>query len=110
MGALSFGVLACLEEDVFWLLTSGTIFKALGMDDQTVSKRVCIIRAGISGLLAIKSCLDEDLIPVCFERSSQDGGLWYYNPEVVEGSSCVMKSTIASTRYSGAHTPYVGYG
>lgn len=44
------------------------------------SKRICIIGAGASGLPAIKACLEEKLNVVCFERTSQIGGLWNYRP------------------------------
>lgn len=59
--------------------------------------RVAIIGAGASGLTAIKCCLDEGLEPVCYERSNDIGGLWNYSDTVIEGQSCVMKSTIINT-------------
>ncbi|RIB22935.1 flavin-binding monooxygenase-like-domain-containing protein [Gigaspora rosea] len=43
-----------------------------------MAKYVAIIGAGISGLPAIKQCLDSDLIPICFEQNSFIGGLWRY--------------------------------
>ena len=43
--------------------------------------RVAVIGAGVSGLAAIKSCLDEGLQPTCFERSDSLGGLWRYRLE-----------------------------
>lgn len=60
-------------------------------------KRIAIIGAGASGLTAIKSCLDEGLKPVCFERYDVTGGLWYYNEENELGRSTVMKSTVINT-------------
>uniref|UniRef100_G3RYN9 Flavin-containing monooxygenase n=1 Tax=Gorilla gorilla gorilla TaxID=9595 RepID=G3RYN9_GORGO len=36
-------------------------------------KRIAVIGAGISGLGAIKCCLDEDLEPTCFERNDDIG-------------------------------------
>jgi len=62
-----------------------------------MSKRIAIIGAGASGITAIKCCLEEDLEPVCYERSNHIGGLWYYTPDAVEGQGCVMKSTIINT-------------
>ena len=54
-------------------------------------RRVCIIGAGASGLPSIKSCLERGLEPVCFERNSELGGIWYYT-DVVDGTyACVMK-------------------
>ncbi|XP_059157696.1 flavin-containing monooxygenase 5-like isoform X2 [Physella acuta] len=61
------------------------------------SKRVAIIGAGASGLTAIKTCLDEGLTPVCFERTEHIGGLWRYTDETVDGQACVMKSTVINT-------------
>ena len=60
-------------------------------------KRVAVIGAGASGLTAIKCSLDEDLEPICFERTSDIGGLWYFTPEIREGQACVMKSTVINT-------------
>ncbi|KRY85858.1 Dimethylaniline monooxygenase [N-oxide-forming] 5 [Trichinella pseudospiralis] len=59
--------------------------------------RVAIVGAGPSGLTAIKICLDYGLQPVCFERSDQIGGLWYYREKVIPGRSTVMKSTVINT-------------
>jgi dimethylaniline monooxygenase (N-oxide forming) len=41
-------------------------------------KQIAIIGAGVSGLGAIKSCLEEGLEPTCFEKSNDIGGLWRY--------------------------------
>ncbi|XP_013400166.1 dimethylaniline monooxygenase [N-oxide-forming] 5 [Lingula anatina] len=61
-------------------------------------KKVAVIGAGSSGLVAIKCCLDEGLSPVCFERSADIGGLWNFRPEGKEdGQATVMKSTIINT-------------
>ncbi|XP_071155178.1 flavin-containing monooxygenase 5-like isoform X1 [Mytilus edulis] len=67
------------------------------VDFKTIKMRVAVIGAGASGLTAIKCCIDEGLEPVCFERSNDIGGLWRYSDEVVEGQSCVMKSTVINT-------------
>ncbi|XP_071476244.1 flavin-containing monooxygenase 5-like [Diadema antillarum] len=47
-------------------------------------KRVAIIGAGVSGLASIKTCLEEGLEPVCFEQTSNIGGVW--NIQVEEGA------------------------
>lgn len=60
-------------------------------------KDVVIIGAGASGLTAIKSCLDEGLVPICLERTNNIGGLWYYTDEVRDDQACVMKSTVINT-------------
>eukprot|EP00057_Strongylocentrotus_purpuratus_P034525 XP_795573.2 PREDICTED: dimethylaniline monooxygenase [N-oxide-forming] 2 [Strongylocentrotus purpuratus] len=44
--------------------------------------RVAVLGAGVSGLAAIKTCLEEGLQPVCFEKARELGGLWVYNDEV----------------------------
>lgn len=41
-----------------------------------------MIGAGVSGLPSIKACLEEGLDVVCYERSSDIGGLWNYRPGV----------------------------
>lgn len=55
---------------------------------------VAVIGAGVSGLAAVKSCLEEGLAVTCLERSDDLGGLWNYDDTPVEGRSCVMRSTI----------------
>ena len=60
------------------------------------SMKVAIIGAGASGLPAIKSCLEEGLEPVCYERSDDIGGLWKYSDDIKEGQACVMKSTVST--------------
>lgn len=59
-------------------------------------KRVAVIGAGVSGLIAIKCCLDEGLEPVCIEKSTGIGGLWWYR-EDRDGQGCVFKSTVINT-------------
>jgi dimethylaniline monooxygenase (N-oxide forming) len=61
------------------------------------SKRVAVIGAGASGLTAIKCCLDEDLEPVCFEKTSDIGGLWNFRPKAEDDVACVMQSTVINT-------------
>ncbi|XP_078489739.1 flavin-containing monooxygenase 5-like [Ciona intestinalis] len=59
-------------------------------------KRVAVIGAGASGLTAIKCCLDEDLDPVCFEKSHDIGGLWRFEEDTKEGAT-VYRSTFINT-------------
>ena len=42
------------------------------MEPQCV-KRVAVVGCGVSGLVAIKSCLEEGLEPTCFEMNSDIG-------------------------------------
>ncbi|KAI6224394.1 hypothetical protein M3Y99_01407100 [Aphelenchoides fujianensis] len=44
--------------------------------------RVCVVGAGVSGLPAIKACLEEGLEVVCYERTADIGGLWNYRPDL----------------------------
>ncbi|XP_071476242.1 flavin-containing monooxygenase 5-like [Diadema antillarum] len=44
-------------------------------------KRVAVIGAGVSGLVSIKTCLEEGLEPVCFEQTSDIGGVWNFQEE-----------------------------
>ena len=44
------------------------------MEQQCV-KRVAVVGCGVSGLVAIKSCLEEGLEPTCFEMNSDIGTL-----------------------------------
>ncbi|KAL3069903.1 hypothetical protein niasHS_015638 [Heterodera schachtii] len=59
--------------------------------------KVCIIGAGVSGLTAIKACIEEGITDiVCYEKTSQIGGLWNYRPDKVECAT-VMASTVINT-------------
>ena len=62
-----------------------------------MAKKVAIIGAGVSGLTAIKCCMDENLDPVCFERTGDIGGLWNFTEAVRDGQACVARSTIIDT-------------
>lgn len=57
--------------------------------------RVAIIGAGPSGLASIKSCIEENLEPVCFERENSIGGLWNFTED--ERHSSVYRSTTINT-------------
>ncbi|KAI3924638.1 hypothetical protein MKX01_009508 [Papaver californicum] len=46
------------------------------------SKKVALIGAGASGLVASRELRREGHVPVVFERNSKVGGTWIYNPEV----------------------------
>ncbi|RIB28715.1 dimethylaniline monooxygenase 5-like protein [Gigaspora rosea] len=65
-----------------------------------MAKYVAIIGAGISGLPAIKQCLDSDLIPICFEQNSSIGGLWRYediSEKNKEPYSTIYKGILTNT-------------
>ncbi|XP_067878277.1 flavin-containing monooxygenase 5-like [Heterodontus francisci] len=60
-------------------------------------KRVAVIGAGASGLTCIKCCLDEDLEPVCFERTDDIGGLWNFQEQATDRKASIYKSLIINT-------------
>uniref|UniRef100_A0A8C8SFN4 Flavin-containing monooxygenase n=1 Tax=Pelusios castaneus TaxID=367368 RepID=A0A8C8SFN4_9SAUR len=62
-----------------------------------MAKRVAVIGAGVCGLSSIKCCLDEGLEPICFERSSDVGGLWRFEENSEEGRGSIYKSIIINT-------------
>ena len=59
--------------------------------------KVAVIGAGVSGLTAIKACLEQGLMPVCYERTGNIGGLWRYTEQVYEDQGCVSRSTVSNT-------------
>ncbi|XP_055480642.1 flavin-containing monooxygenase 5-like [Psammomys obesus] len=60
-------------------------------------KQIAIIGAGVSGLGAIKSCLEEGLEPTCFEKSNDIGGLWRYEETSESGRPGIYKSLTCNT-------------
>ncbi|XP_070532034.1 dimethylaniline monooxygenase [N-oxide-forming] 2-like [Ptychodera flava] len=63
-----------------------------------MNKRVAVIGAGASGLATIKSCVEEGLEPVCFERHDQLGGLWYFTEKLRPGQvAATYRSIITNT-------------
>ncbi|XP_007935983.1 flavin-containing monooxygenase 5-like [Orycteropus afer afer] len=60
-------------------------------------KRIAVIGAGISGLGAIKCCLDEDLEPICFERNDDIGGLWKFQKNTSEKMPSIYRSVTINT-------------
>uniref|UniRef100_A0A8C9UQI2 Flavin-containing monooxygenase n=1 Tax=Spermophilus dauricus TaxID=99837 RepID=A0A8C9UQI2_SPEDA len=62
-----------------------------------MGRRVAIVGAGVSGLAAIRSCLEEGLEPICFERSDDVGGLWKFSERVEEGRASIYPSVFANS-------------
>uniref|UniRef100_A0A8C9DA19 Flavin-containing monooxygenase n=1 Tax=Panthera leo TaxID=9689 RepID=A0A8C9DA19_PANLE len=60
-------------------------------------KRIAVIGAGVSGLGAIKICLEEGLEPTCFEGTNDIGGLWRYQEETTSGRASIYKSATSNT-------------
>ncbi|KAH3891874.1 flavin-containing monooxygenase 5-like [Dreissena polymorpha] len=61
------------------------------------SKRIAIIGAGCSGLAAVKTCLEDGLLPVCMERESGLGGLWNYSETSRVGKGSIYKTCVINT-------------
>ncbi|XP_019503397.1 PREDICTED: dimethylaniline monooxygenase [N-oxide-forming] 1 [Hipposideros armiger] len=64
---------------------------------ENMAKRVAVVGAGVSGLAAIKCCLEEGLQPTCFERSDDLGGLWRFTDHVEEGRASLYKSVVSNS-------------
>ena len=60
-------------------------------------KQICVIGAGSAGLTAIKSCIEEGLQVVCYEKTTDIAGLWFYRSDPPEGVGRVQKNTITNT-------------
>ncbi|NXU30970.1 FMO5 monooxygenase, partial [Thalassarche chlororhynchos] len=61
------------------------------------AQQVAIIGAGACGLCALKCCLDEGLVPTCFEKSRDIGGLWRFEEHPEEGRASIYRSVIINT-------------
>ncbi|NWI62837.1 FMO1 monooxygenase, partial [Todus mexicanus] len=59
--------------------------------------RVAVVGAGVSGLTAVKCCLDEGLEPTCFEQSRDIGGVWRYTEHIEAGRPSLYQSVISNT-------------
>ncbi|XP_016285406.1 LOW QUALITY PROTEIN: flavin-containing monooxygenase 5-like [Monodelphis domestica] len=70
-------------------------------------KKIAIVGAGVSGLGAIKSCLEEGLEPTCFERSFDIGGIWKYEEKSETGKPSIYQSVTTNT--SKEMTSYSDY-
>ncbi|XP_069823524.1 flavin-containing monooxygenase 5-like isoform X2 [Dendropsophus ebraccatus] len=79
------------DGNTFFFYLRGELFKIMQV------KTVAVIGAGASGLVAIKSCLDEGLEPTCFEKSNDIGGLWRYKEHSEDARASIYKSVIINT-------------
>ncbi|XP_070687811.1 dimethylaniline monooxygenase [N-oxide-forming] 2-like isoform X1 [Pempheris klunzingeri] len=60
-------------------------------------RRVAVVGAGSSGLACIKICVDEGLVPVCFESSDDIGGLWRFKESPEPERSSIYRSLVVNT-------------
>ncbi|KAG0220248.1 Cyclopentanone 1,2-monooxygenase (CPMO) [Mortierella sp. GBA43] len=86
-------------------MTTTTTSSSLSPQDDRVKKRVAVIGAGCTGLVAIKECLAEPdhFEVVCFEQAPYIGGLWRYMDVTDDNPnphSSVYKSTVINTSKS----------
>ncbi|XP_069133491.1 dimethylaniline monooxygenase [N-oxide-forming] 2-like [Argopecten irradians] len=75
-----------------------------------MTKTVLVVGAGVSGLAAVKHCLDEGMEPICFEKDTDVGGLWNYHDWSKEGdpslyNSCSINTSKEMTCYSDFPIP-----
>ena len=56
-----------------------------------MSYKVAIIGAGVSGLPAIKCCIDEGLLPVCYEKADEIGGIWNFTEEPKPNQATIFR-------------------
>ncbi|KAG8003410.1 Dimethylaniline monooxygenase [N-oxide-forming] 5, partial [Nibea albiflora] len=61
------------------------------------SMKVAVIGAGLSGLTSIKACLDEGLVPICFESSHDIGGLWRFKETPEPGRANIYQSVVINS-------------
>ncbi|KAL5008776.1 hypothetical protein ScPMuIL_014357 [Solemya velum] len=68
-------------------------------------KSVCVIGAGVAGLVSTKECLASGLEPTCYEKDSDIGGIWNYKESSSRGepslyASCVFNTSKTMTCFS----------
>ncbi|VDM55954.1 unnamed protein product [Angiostrongylus costaricensis] len=59
--------------------------------------RVCVVGAAASGLPSIKACLENGIDVICYEKTSDIGGLWNYRPDEKNIGGTVMATTVVNT-------------
>ena len=60
-------------------------------------RRIAVIGAGASGLVAAKCLLEEGLEPMVYEQSPQIGGLWNYDETLPNGGGVMYRSLRTNT-------------
>ncbi|KAF8790871.1 Dimethylaniline monooxygenase like protein [Argiope bruennichi] len=63
----------------------------------TIKQHILVVGAGMAGLTAIKACKEENIDVICYEKSSEFGGLWRYHESNKDEYASVMKNTISNT-------------
>jgi len=62
-----------------------------------MSKKICVIGAGASGIVCIKECLEAGFSVVCYEKVDYIGGLWRYHENDTDGIASVTRATIINS-------------
>ncbi|RWS19346.1 dimethylaniline monooxygenase [N-oxide-forming] 5-like protein, partial [Leptotrombidium deliense] len=62
-----------------------------------MSKIICVIGAGVSGLTAIKNCIEEGFQVICYDRTDDLGGLWRYREDEKNGGAAISKTTLMNS-------------
>ncbi|XP_035225544.1 flavin-containing monooxygenase 5-like isoform X2 [Stegodyphus dumicola] len=57
-------------------------------------KRIAIIGGGFSGAGSIIMLKEENMDPVCFEKTDKLGGTWCYREDIIDGVASIMPTTI----------------
>lgn len=57
-------------------------------------KKIAIVGGGFSGLSSIRALKEEDLEPVCYERTPAPGGTWCFREDSPYGVPSIMPTTI----------------
>ncbi|XP_055928796.1 flavin-containing monooxygenase 5-like [Argiope bruennichi] len=71
-------------------------------------RKILVIGGGFSGLCSIKCLKEEGYDPVCYEKTSNFGGTWYYREETPMGIPSIMPTTIINhSKEMGALSNYV---
>ncbi|GFT87471.1 dimethylaniline monooxygenase 5 [Nephila pilipes] len=57
-------------------------------------KKILVIGGGFSGIGSIKSLKEEGYEPICYEKTANAGGTWYYREETPMGLPSIMPTTV----------------
>ncbi|GBM83021.1 Dimethylaniline monooxygenase [N-oxide-forming] 2 [Araneus ventricosus] len=72
------------------------------------AKKIAVLGGGFAGLCSV-ACLNEEggFEPVCFEKTSNPGGTWFYREEAFDGVPSIMPTTIINhSKEMGAFSTY----
>ncbi|XP_015914889.2 flavin-containing monooxygenase 5 isoform X1 [Parasteatoda tepidariorum] len=70
-------------------------------------KRILVIGGGFSGIGSIKSLKEEGHEPICYEKTANPGGTWYYREDTPMGIPSIMPTTVINhSKEMGALTNF----